>query len=365
MRYFSIKDTVLSLEEVENTRFDIVSNVKNYSVQIQDEDIEKMIHREYSNGNIVVLDKNVFEIYSKSMRVINPDDTFIIDAQEENKTIETALNLISFLSQKNFHKKNNMVVIGGGITQDIGSFVGACFKRGIDWTFIPTTLLAQCDSCIGSKSGLNYNEIKNQIGLFSPPKRIAVNPNFLKTLAPEEIKSGLGEILKVYLMAGNNLFDFYSQRVKKGEIESFSSWGELILKSLLIKKQIIENDELERDIRRALNYGHTVGHAIETLTNYQIPHGQAVALGVYVSNTINKTISDEVGEEILTLVTNKDILKKIDYDKMKLVLMRDKKSIGEDIMMVFVDPSSGSSRLDYVNVNILVEKIKNVIDHIL
>ena len=131
------------------------------------------------------------------------------------------------------NKKNKMIVIGGGITQDIGSFVGACYKRGFDWTFIPTTLLAQCDSCIGSKSGLNYKDSKNQIGMFSPPSEIKINTNFLKTLTQEEIKSGLGEILKVYQMAGSHEIDFYLKHIKNAEIDSFSSWKNIIKKSTI------------------------------------------------------------------------------------------------------------------------------------
>ena len=366
MNIFSIESCDFKFEDNISTIISVKSNIRKYTVYIDDNNsIETTLKLSYKNGNIVFLDSKVYSLYFEQInKIIPPKDIFLIHAKEENKTIETALKAIEFLNFKKFHKQNNLIVIGGGITQDIGSFVAACFKRGINWTFIPTTLLAQCDSCIGSKSGLNYNDVKNQIGLFAPPRSIVINTKFLKTLTQEEIKSGLGEILKVYLMAGNKFFDHYIDNVSASTYEGVNSWKTLILKSLLIKKQIIEFDEFENDTRRALNYGHTVGHAIETLTNYIIPHGQAVALGIYVSNEINNTNTYETKAQLLSLITNKNELKNIDYSEMKKILISDKKSIDSDVMMVFVNPAKSYSQLSYINVDILTEKIKEVIEKI-
>jgi 3-dehydroquinate synthase len=364
---FYIESSEFKFEDDKSTVITVKSNIKKYTVYLDNNNsIETTLKLSYENENIVFLDSKVYSLYFEQINgIIPPKDIFLVHAKEENKTIETALKAIEFLNFKKFHKKNKIIVIGGGITQDVGSFVAACFKRGIDWTFIPTTLLAQCDSCIGSKSGLNYNNVKNQIGLFAPPSSIIINTEFLKTLTHEEIKSGLGEILKVYLMAGNKFFKHYTDNVSSSTFEGVNSWKTLILKSLLIKKQIIEFDEFERDTRRALNYGHTVGHAIETLTDYKIPHGQAVALGIYVSNEINNTNTYEMKSQLLSLITNKNELKNIDYAIMKNILISDKKSIGEDVMMVFVNPSKSCSHLSYINVNILIEKIKEAIGKIL
>jgi 3-dehydroquinate synthase len=345
--------------------FVVKSKLKDYDVRIVDESILDTVASVYSDGNIVLLDSMVYSLYFDQINAkIPPSDIFLVDAFEEKKTIETALKVIEFLNYKEFHKKNNLLVIGGGITQDIGSFVAACFKRGLSWTFLPTTLLAQCDSCIGSKSGLNYEGIKNQIGLFSPPDLIVINTNFLPTLTDEEVKSGLGEILKVYLMAGSSFFNFYDNHVTEGEINDFSIWPKLIMNSLVIKKQIIEFDELEHDTRRSLNYGHTVGHAVETLSDYKIPHGQAVALGIYASNEINNTNTDKMKSQLLSLISNKEVLKSIDYHYMKRVLISDKKSVDSHVMMVFVDPAIGESRLEYIDVDILISKIKKVISEL-
>ena len=366
MNKFFIEDVALEYESSCGDTFNVKSSIKDYVVEIEDGPITNLIKNCYEKGNIAVIDGNVYSLYFKEINeVVEPRDVFIVNAVESNKNVRTAFKLIDFLRAKKFNKKNKMIVIGGGITQDIGSFVGACYKRGFDWTFIPTTLLAQCDSCIGSKSGLNYKGSKNQIGMFSPPSEIKINTNFLKTLTQEEIKSGLGEILKVYQMAGSHEVNYYLKHIKSAEIDSFSSWKHIIKKSLLIKKSIVEYDELEKDKRRALNYGHTIGHAIEIISDYKIPHGQAVSLGMYVSNKINDTSSQEIETCLLDTITDKQFLSFLNLETMREVLMEDKKSVGENIMMVWVDSNKSSSSMTYVQVDNLIEKTKNVIKDML
>lgn len=362
MNSFFIEDLELKYVDDEDV-FSILSSIKNYTIEIKDSPIVDLIKDTYQEKNIVVVDGNVYSLYFSDINsVVDPRDVYIINATEENKTVETAFKLIDFLRSKKFNKQNKMIVIGGGITQDIGSFVGACYKRGFDWTFIPTTLLAQCDSCIGSKSGLNYKGSKNQIGMFSPPSEIKINTNFLKTLTHEEIKSGLGEILKVYQMAGSHEVGFYLKHVKNAEIDRFSSWKGIIKKSLLIKKSIVEYDELEKDKRRALNYGHTIGHAIEIISDYKIPHGQAVSLGMYVSNKINNTSNQEIEQCLLDTITDKKFVKILNLETMREVLIEDKKSVGEKIMMVWVDSNKSKSSMSYIQVDELIQKTKNVIN---
>jgi len=365
MNHFYIDDTPLSYQDLNLDTFKVSSVSKDYTVELVDENIKETLKKTYKPGNIVVVDGNVFSLYfSDITSVIDPKDTFVIHAVEENKTVETALQLVDFLSNKKFNKKNNMIVVGGGIVQDISSFVGACYKRGFDWTFLPTTLLSQCDSCIGSKSGLNYKNSKNQLGMFSPPSEIKINTNFLKTLSEEEVKSGLGEILKVCQMAGMKEVEYYLSKVNNANVDSFSEWKSLIKKSLMIKRSIIEHDELERHERRALNYGHTVGHAVEIATDYKIPHGQAVALGMYVSNSIMGNFDDNHKKAHLDLITKKSVIKDLKVSEMRDVLVSDKKSVGEQIMMVWVDREKSKSSMTYVQVDSLLDKIKNVIDEI-
>ena len=166
-------------------------------------------------------------------------------------------------------------------------------------------------------------------------------------------------------MAGSHEVNYYLKHIKSAEIDSFSSWKHIIKKSLLIKKSIVEYDELEKDKRRALNYGHTIGHAIEIISDYKIPHGQAVSLGMYVSNKINDTSSQEIETCLLDTITDKQFLSFLNLETMREVLMEDKKSVGENIMMVWVDSNKSSSSMTYVQVDNLIEKTKNVIKDML
>ena len=217
-------------------------------------------------NDVLVIDSIVFSLYEN--RYTNAQNIFMIEAREDIKNMNTVLDLVDFLMKTGFTKNDTLHVVGGGITQDIASMCAAIFKRGIDWVFTPTTLLSMCDSCIGSKMGVNHNGSKNQLGTFYPPKRVIVDVSFLRSLSERDIQSGLGEILKLYAL---------------GDIPwVIDDMEESLKKCLLIKKEIIEKDELEKTIRPCLNYGHTFGHVFESMSNFKIPHGVAVLIGMYV-----------------------------------------------------------------------------------
>jgi len=173
----------------------------------------------------------------------------------------------------------HLVVIGGGVVQDIGCFVASVLFRGLRWTLLPTTLLAQCDSCIGGKSSLNIAQYKNQIGTYYPPHAVRLAFDFLRTLNREALLSGLGEAIKLHLLAGPAEAEGV-RRQAADALENPSVLHELVWASLRIKQRYIEADEFDRGVRRLLNYGHTFGHAFESATGYAIPHGIAVTLGV-------------------------------------------------------------------------------------
>lgn len=218
------------------------------------------------NKDVLVIDKTVLDLYKE--RYSGYTFVFEIDAREDVKTMRTVLKLVDYLVETGFTKNDTLHVVGGGITQDISSMCAALFKRGIEWVFTPTTLLSMTDSCIGSKMGINHGESKNQLGTFYPPKRVIIDVNFLKTLSEEDINSGTGEILKLYAL---------------DELPwNITNLEEAIRKCLEIKKKIIEEDELEKTIRPCLNYGHTFGHVFESMSNFRIPHGVAVLIGMYV-----------------------------------------------------------------------------------
>ncbi|MGV2387507.1 MAG UNVERIFIED_CONTAM: hypothetical protein LVR29_01675 [Microcystis novacekii LVE1205-3] len=161
-----------------------------------------------------------------------------------------------------FRKDCTLLVIGGGVIQDIGCFIASVLFRGIKWILIPTTLLAQCDSCIGSKSSINIQNFKNQIGTFYPPHEIILVFSVLKTLPSDEIRSGLGEIIKLNLLVGQS--EVKQMKINLQKLSSdFLEIQNLILDALNIKRRYIERDEFDKGVRNILNYGHTFGHAYE------------------------------------------------------------------------------------------------------
>ena len=290
--------------------------------------------------NILVVDRNVYDLYFKEKK-LDTSRIYFIDASEENKTMQTVLDLASFLEKQRFTKGEKLIAVGG-ITEDITAFIGAAYKRGIYWEFFPTTLLSMCDSCIGGKTGINYNKAKNQMALFSAPRRVVINQNFLKTLRPREIKSGLGEILKLSVTGGKALVDRYASLVENAEVRNFDDFRPLILGALWVKKAIVEDDEFELNIRRSLNYGHTVGHAVETLTDYAVPHGQAVALGMIVVDRLsanrgllgeqNRLYVKKLAKELL----NSDQTAGLHTQGLLDLIQKDKKTIGNKTNFVVI-----------------------------
>jgi 3-dehydroquinate synthase len=285
-----------------------------------------------------LIDRNVYNIFYRASKFIPEDCVYYIDAVEKEKNIETVLDFVRFLVSKKFTKKSKLIVVGGGITQDIAAFSAAVYKRGIKWVFFPTTLLSMCDSCIGGKTGINFESAKNQLALFSSPTAVYLAPYFLSTLKEQDIKSGLGEALKLFNMAGPAALETYKECVDEGVLTSHKT-EKLIREALKIKKAVVEEDEFELGNRTALNYGHTVGHALEAATKYSIPHGQAIAIGLVVADEVSGNHNQEVKKLVSDLVGN---LKNIDldYEEVFSFIKKDRKVFGDTIKIVTC-PSSG------------------------
>jgi 3-dehydroquinate synthase len=186
----------------------------------------------------------------------------------------------------NVRKDDILVAIGGGITQDIVAFISSILFRGLKWNFFPSTLLAQCDSCIGSKSSINFDSYKNLLGTFNPPTNIFIYKDFLNTLTESEVRSGIGEMLHYYLTEGVELGEQITSQIDN-LLKDRTGLEFFIKNSLRIKKKVIEIDEFDLSIRHIFNYGHTFGHAIEAVTHYSIPHGQAITIGMDLANFIS------------------------------------------------------------------------------
>jgi len=338
-KVFTIEDTVVSYNsiDIKKNDFTVQSLPFNYSVKfINDKQLKKIISSSGKNNkskHFVFVDAKVDNYYNKLLW----EKEYIIPffANEANKTIHSSLILIDLLNENNFTKKENLISIGGGITQDVTAFACAVFKRGISWTFVPTTLLAMTDSCIGAKSAINYRGTKNLLGLFTAPKLVYINLSFLSSLSKRDILSGYGEIIKLCIVGGEYTFQQFNKIKISQKGDLLFNIDVLIKMALMVKKSVIIKDEFENNIRKALNYGHTIAHAIEPIVKYKIPHGIAVLIGMYVENIISckygylDTASCDMLNEIITsYIDSKSLtlLKKMPLSELMINIEKDKKN---------------------------------------
>lgn len=234
----------------------------------------------------VVVDSRISVLFADQLlQLTTRFPTLSVDASEETKSLIGVGNLVEWLISNGAVKSSTIVAIGGGCIQDLVSFTAHIYYRGIRWLYLPTTVLSQADSCIGAKSGINVLPFKNQLGALHSPRHIAICSEFLKTLPDVELASGYGEIVKLSVTSTKHFLELLERSLSDGGIRN-SNHLELERASLIAKKEIIEEDEHESDLRRILNYGHSFGHALETLAGHQIPHGLAVLWGIDVINAL-------------------------------------------------------------------------------
>lgn len=281
------------------------------------ENLQISLEKEIEKSSVIfVIDENVYKLFQSTFQTfVSKEKIILITSIEKNKTIDYAQFLIRELIANNIRKNDTIIAIGGGITQDIVAFVSSILYRGVKWKFYPTTLLAQCDSCIGSKSSINFDKYKNLLGTFIPPNEIFIFPNFLYTLEDSEIKSGIGEMLHYFFTDGIDQALSISKNYQNLFLDR-SSLLPYIYQSLLIKKNTIELDEFDLNIRHKFNYGHTFGHAIEAICDYTIPHGQAVTIGMDIANYISLKLN---------------LLSIVDFDIMHNILLKNKPTFSINI----------------------------------
>ena len=265
---------------------EIVSKFKTYKVDFI-ENLDFLKNSANSAETYFAIDKTIFDLYRKDFGVIPEDRIYLIDAIEQKKNIETVIDICEKMTSMPSKRNTHLISIGGGITQDITGFVANALYRGIKWTFLPSTLLAACDSCIGGKTSLNCKGFKNLLGTFFPPDEIKIYPEFFKTLSERDFNSGLGEVVKFNVMAGKEGIDKIEANIEKLTSRDNQTVNEFCHTSLSFKKNFIEEDEFDKGRRILLNFAHTFGHAFETSSNYGIPHGSAVAMGMIVANHIS------------------------------------------------------------------------------
>ena len=335
---------------------DIKSYKGKYSVTFCKNSAKHLVQNLPNNNYHIVIDDRVADLYSSELKtVLEHDSVLKIEALESNKSLELMPKYVSYLVNKQIRRDDILIAIGGGIIQDITCFLAATILRGVDWYFYPTTLLAQADSCIGSKSSINCGDSKNLLGTFTPPNKVIIGSNYLKTLGVQDVRSGIGEMLKVHGIAGKDAFDKIANKYNDLFLDH-SVMQAFIRRSLDIKKKYIELDEFDTGKRNIFNYGHSFGHAIESATNFSIPHGIAVTMGIDMANWLSPQIGDGDMKHYKrmhdTLFRNYSGYEDIDIPIKQFIsaLSKDKKNIGRgEVTLILPNKKAKIEKGRYIN----------------
>jgi 3-dehydroquinate synthase len=326
-------------------------SLKNYKIAFQEEaytELNQLIKDECYSSIYILVDSNTNEYCSKFLSEKIEAEVKIewieIEPGEEHKTISTCNEIWKTLSETGADRKSLIINLGGGIVTDIGGYAASCFKRGIDFVHVPTTLLGMVDAAIGGKNGVNLDSLKNQIGIIRVPRLVLIDVGYLATLPAEEMRSGLAEMLKHGLIA--NADDFFAfQDLSQFQVDKLP---ELIRDSIQIKTKIAEEDPHEKGLRMALNFGHTLGHAIESyhmeeVSKTKLLHGEAVAIGMILALKLSVEVLqfDELkcdqASQIITTYFKPVEFSEEDISKIKTYLKHDKKNSAGNINFVLLE----------------------------
>lgn len=330
----------------------IKSTTKNYQVNFYPE-IQKLLDSIDCKNTFYLIDENVSKHYSSYFKY---KQRLIVPASEDSKTLNYIDNIFNHFIKLEFKTDLHLVIVGGGILQDLGGFIASTFCRGVKYTLVPTTLLAMCDSCIGGKTSLNHFNRKNILGTFYPPDDIKICLDFLNTLDKNDLLSGYGELIKFYLL-DNKIFEL-----------DLDNLEECVYYGLRKKSKIIQEDEFDRGLRKLLNFGHTFGHAIESTSNYAIPHGSAIIIGMLIANEISLNLgycstryNNNVKNKLLPYISHLKLNKKwFVFDDLLSYIRTDKKNTGKDINMVL--HHSGSYNVYPISDLSILEKSLNKVN---
>jgi 3-dehydroquinate synthase len=286
----------------------------------------------------------------------------LIPSGELHKNIETCQIIWQTIMQNEANRNALTINLGGGVIGDMGGFCASTFKRGMDFIQIPTTLLSQVDASIGGKLGIDFQNIKNSIGLFANPQAVFVNPIFLKTLSQREIRSGFAEIIKHALIVDAEQWQVLKTITDLTKV----NWSERLIPSLEIKKTVVEADPFEKGWRKALNFGHTIGHAVESLlleSTSPLLHGEAIAIGMicesYLSHKIlgmSKADLDEICRFILNIYGKVDLSNLAQNDLLNL-MKQDKKNDANVINFTLLNQIGEANVNQTTNENAITESL--------
>ena len=323
-----------------------VLNLSDYKIYLGDiwTEVNTFLSENTFSKIAVIVDENTAKNCLPILKTNVVDHSFNlieISSGEKNKTITTCESIWQRMMEHSLDRHSLVINLGGGVIGDMGGFCAATFKRGMTFVQIPTTLLAQVDASIGGKLGIDFNEVKNAIGLFQNPKAVFIDPVFLKTLPYKELRSGFAEIIKHGLIADAKL---WNDIVAVEDIYGFEM-EDLIYRSLLVKQSIVEQDPFEKGIRKVLNFGHTIGHALESValnSNKPLLHGEAIAIGMLCEawlsqkeNDLSVTDLKAIGDYVLGLY-GKRILSEADFPQYLDIMSQDKKNQGKTINFTYI-----------------------------
>jgi len=317
-----------------------------YNIQIGKNSLKQLanfIHKHKYSAYYIMVDENTsancLPHVVRQVKQLRNANLFEIASGEENKTIEVCSTIWKTLLENNADKNTLLINLGGGVITDLGGFIASTYKRGIDFINIPTSLLAMADASVGGKNGINFGEIKNSIGTITQPKAVFIYPDFIETLSKKHVYNGMAEIYKMGLITDKKFWQLLSYTDFTNNME------QVIAHSIYLKNEIIKLDPQDKNHRKSLNFGHSIGHALESLllkTKNSLLHGEAIVIGMmmeshiaYQKKMINKTQLDEI------IFTFKDIftpkaLKIKDTEALIKTLLNDKKTQNNKFLFTLI-----------------------------
>ena len=306
-------------------------------------------HLNLNRRVLIVTDTGVPAAYAQTLAQQCKEGVICtVEMGEASKSLDMFGKLLETMLSHGFSRKDCVAAVGGGVVGDLAGFAASAYMRGIDFYNIPTTLLSQIDSSIGGKTAINFAGVKNIVGAFYQPKKVLIDPELLKTLPPRQISNGLAEAIKMSLTSDQELFELFEQQ----DVES--NLDEIILRSLNIKKSVVEQDEKEAGLRKILNFGHTVGHGIESSEGMShLYHGECVALGMI------PMCGEELRPRLIEVLKKCKLYQKLDYDWEKITeaAFHDKKADGDTVTVTTVN-QPGSFELKTMKCLEVIERAK-------
>ena len=331
-----------------------IDNGKNYLIEISDNSFEKLNRGidEATKGQkrLIVISKKVYDLYYTRLN-FSEDELFILKDGEKEKNYKNYLKIIEKAVELGLTRKDAMVAVGGGVAGDLTGFAASTYMRGIDFIQVPTTLLAQVDSSVGGKTGVDFQQYKNMVGAFHQPRLVYMNMSTLSSLPAEQFACGMGEILKTGLICDEEFFRFVCREQKEIKKLDMKRIARMVRKCCEIKAGVVERDPKEQGERALLNLGHTVGHAVEKLKNFTLLHGQCVGAGLVAAAYLSMKrglLTEEEYQEIRQGCADYDLPVHVDGlipEEVLLATKKDKKMEQGHIKFILMD-GIGKSFID-------------------